>query len=50
LQSFNLATIHHFQSEGIDKILSTWLKQNIFLLFKRDKQDVKEQFGWAYLP
>jgi hypothetical protein len=29
-----LATIHNFQSEGIDKISSTWLKQ-IFLLFKK---------------
>jgi hypothetical protein len=27
LQSFNIATIHHFQSEGIDKISGTWLKQ-----------------------
>jgi hypothetical protein len=41
MQSFSIATIHHFQSEGIDKIPSTWLKK-IFLLFKRDKQDVKE--------
>jgi hypothetical protein len=32
LQSFNIATIHHFQSEGTDKISSAWLKQ-IFLLF-----------------
>jgi hypothetical protein len=29
---FNMATTHHFQSEDIVKISSTWLKQ-IFLLF-----------------
>jgi hypothetical protein len=33
LQSFNIASIHHFQSEGIDKNASTWLKQIYFFAF-----------------
>jgi hypothetical protein len=36
LQSFNIETIHYFQSEGMDKILSTWLKQ-IFFFYSKEK-------------
>jgi hypothetical protein len=41
LQSFNIATIYHFQSEGIDKIWSTWLKQ-IFIQ--------KRKLVWMDIP
>jgi hypothetical protein len=50
LQSFNLATIHHFQSEGIDKISSTWLKQICFFYSKEINKMLKSSLdGHTFL-
>jgi hypothetical protein len=50
LQSFNLATILHFQSEGIDKISSTWLKQTFFFYSKEINKMLKSSLdGHTFL-
>jgi phosphopantetheine adenylyltransferase len=48
LESFDLATIHHFQSEGIDNISSTWLKQIFF--YSKEINKMLKRVLWMDIP